>query len=143
MIRQTIYIDKLGWLVYAYFYKTKYDVDEIMEKLFDLGCDSKTAWEAYENLSSDSLNTGLCYSNYKGKQSVMVVGKTSCAAELFNSFHHELKHLESHISKVFQFDPLGEDAAYLSGELAMIMFPKIKHLLCDCCRKKEDGYEKA
>lgn len=137
MIKQTIYIDKLGWLIYAYFHKTMYDVDEIMEKLFDLGCDSNTALSAYNNLVKDELNSGLCYSNYKNKQSVLVIGRTSNAAECFNSFHHELKHLEAHISKVFNFDPLGEDAAYLSGELAMIMFPKIKHLLCDCCRKKE------
>lgn len=136
MIKQNIYIEKLGWLVHAYFHKTKYDVDEIMEKLWDLGCDSDTALSAYKNLSSGDLNTGLCYSNYKNKESVLVIGKTTTAAEFFNSFHHELKHLEAHISKVYEFDPIGEDAAYLSGELAMIMFPKIKHLICDCCRNE-------
>lgn len=141
MVKQTIYIEKFGWLVHAYFHKSRYDVDEIMEKLWDLQCDSTTAKRAYENLINDRLNMGLCYSNYKNKESVLVIGKTSSSSEFLNSLVHELTHLQSHVCKVFNLDPLGEDIAYFTGDLSREMYDNIKEFLCECCKKKK-GYEK-
>lgn len=137
MIRQKITLpDYDNWTIYAYYATTRYAVDEIMERLWEIGMDANNARQAFENLSSGNLNTGLCYSNYSMRKSVLVIALTSSPAEFINSWHHELEHLESHIGKVFNLDPTGEDIAYLSGELAMEMYPRIKHLICDCCRHK-------
>lgn len=140
MIRQTLYIKKYDWVVHAYYYVSEYYTNEIMEKLWDLGCDARSAKKAYENLSSGELNTGLCYSNYRNQESVLVIAKTSSPDELFNSIHHELCHLQSHIANVYRLNPLGEEVAYLTGEIAKEMYPKISHLLCECCRKNKIGY---
>lgn len=137
MIKQTIYIDSIGWLVHAYFHKTRYDVDEIMERLWDLQCNSEIAQKAFNNLISDSLNMGLCYSNYNTKESVIVVGKASSADEFFNSIVHELSHLQGHICDVIGLDPKGEEIAYYMGDLSRDIYPSISHLLCDCCRNKD------
>lgn len=137
MIRQKITLpDYDNWTIYAYYATTRYAVDEIMERLWEIGMDANNAIQAFENLSMGNLNTGLCYSNYSMRKSVLVIALTSSPAEFINSWHHELEHLESHIGKVFNLDPTGEDIAYLSGELAMEMYPRIKHLICDCCRHK-------
>lgn len=137
MIRQKITLpDYDNWTIYAYYATTRYAVDEIMERLWEIGMDANNARQAFENLSRGNLNTGLCYSNYSMRKSVLVIALTSSPAEFINSWHHELEHLESHIGKVFNLDPTGEDIAYLSGELAMEMYPRIKHLICDCCRHK-------
>ena len=137
MIRQKITLpDYDNWTIYAYYATTRYAVDEIMERLWEIGVDANNARQAFENLSMGNLNTGLCYSNYSMRKSVLVIALTSSPAEFINSWHHELEHLESHIGKVFNLDPTGEDIAYLSGELAMEMYPRIKHLICDCCRHK-------
>lgn len=137
MIRQKITLpDYDNWTIYAYYATTRYAVDEIMERLWEIGMDADNARQAFENLSMGNLNTGLCYSNYSMRKSVLVIALTSSPAEFINSWHHELEHLESHIGKVFNLDPTGEDIAYLSGELAMEMYPRIKHLICDCCRHK-------
>lgn len=137
MIRQKITLpDYDNWTIYAYYATTRYAVDEIMERLWEIGMDANNARQAFENLSMGNLNTGLCYSNYSMRKSVLVIALTSSPAEFINSWHHELEHLESHIGKVFDLDPTGEDIAYLSGELAMEMYPRIKHLICDCCRHK-------
>lgn len=141
MIKQTIYIEKFGWLVHAYFHKTGYDVDEIMTRLWDLGCDGETAKRAYNNLQSDSLNLGLCYSNYRHKESIFVIGRTSSPAEFLNSLNHELVHLQSHICDVYHLDPKGEEIAYAMGDFSMEIYPKIKHLLSDC-RNNDYNYEK-
>lgn len=135
MIRQKITLPDYGnWEIYAYFAVTKYMTEEIMDCLWDIGCDGQTALQAYRNLASGGLNTGLCYSNYRQKKSVMVIAKTSSAAEFLNSLHHELCHLTAHIGKVYDLDPTGEDIAYLSGEISREMYPKIGHLLCEECR---------
>lgn len=135
MIRQRIILPHFDdWEIYAYFAVSKYMTDEIMEKLWEIGCDGDTALQAYRNLASCELNTGLCYSNYRQRKSVMVVALTTSAAEFLNSLHHELCHLTSHIGKVFDLDPTGEDIAYLSGEISREMYPKIGHLLCEECR---------
>lgn len=137
MIKQTIYIDSIGWLVHAYFHKTRYDVDEIMERLWDLQCSSEIAQKAFNNLISDSLNMGLCYSNYNTKESVLVVGRASSSDEFFNSIVHELSHLQGHICDVIGLDPKGEEIAYYMGDLSRDIYPSISHLLCDCCRNKD------
>ena len=135
MIRQKIILPDYGnWEIYAYFAVSQYMTDEIMERLWEVGCDGETALQAYRKLASGDLNTGLCYSNYRKRKSVMVIAKTSSAAEFLNSLHHELCHLTAHIGKVYDLDPVGEDIAYLSGEISMAMYPKIGHLLCEDCR---------
>ena len=49
MIHQRIYIEDYGnWLVDIYYGVTHFEVDEIMENLYDIGCDSMSARRAYE-----------------------------------------------------------------------------------------------
>lgn len=142
MIRQDIHIKEWGWTIHAFYSVTTYWVDEIMEMLWDVGCDGETARNAYDNLSEGKLNSGLCYSNYAKKRSVIVIAKTSSAEEFLNSMTHEASHACTHIASASFVDLRSEDYAYMVGDLCMAMYPKVKHLLCDCCRnKKTNDYE--
>ncbi len=142
MIRQDVYVKDWNWTVHAFFAVNEYWVEPIMDLLWEVGCDSESAKRAFDNLTSGKLNNGLCYSNYRRQESVMVIAKTSCAAEFFNSLVHELTHLQSHVCDVYHLDPKCEDIAYFTGDLSMQMFPKINHLLCDCCRTEyNEDYE--
>lgn len=137
MIRQKIVLPKYDdWEVDAYFAVSTYYVDEIMEQLHDIGIDGKNAKTAWENISSEKLDTGLCYSNYKKRKTVLVVALTSSSAEFMNSLTHEIAHCAVHISIVLGVDYRSEEFAYLVGELSREMYPMVKHLLCECCRKK-------
>ena len=71
----------------------------------------------------------------------MVIAKTSSAEEFFNSFLHEMTHLQSHVCNVLFLSPTGEDIAYFTGEVAMELYPYIEHLLCNCCRKHYGEHE--
>lgn len=137
MIRQEIYLPKYRWRVTAYYAVSCYWTREIMEELHRLGASMAVLKSAYDNMTSCSLNTGLCFSNGSMRESVLVIARTSSAAEFFNSFEHEFQHLKGHIATTVGLDPNGEDVAYMSGELARDIFPKIQHLLCDCCRRKK------
>lgn len=141
MIYQEIKVPKYRWMIHAFYDTTASDIDAVMGALYDINCDYRNASKAYENLDNGEINTGFCYSNYRRRASVLVISKTSSAMEFINTWHHELNHLQAHIAEVFFLDPLGEDLAYLTGDIASEMFPRIKHLFCDCCRKEKD-YEK-
>lgn len=138
MIRQTFILDGYGWRVKVYYAVDCYYVDEIMDELERIGCSGRKLRMAYENMSSCSLNTGLTYSNFRRKETVMVIALTSGPEEFYNSLNHEKKHLEAHISQVFGLDDNGEDAAYLSGDIAEAMYDKAKYFLCSCrcCKDK-------
>ncbi len=142
MIRCELYSPRCDWEVTVFFSINEYWVDEILEKLWEIGIDAKRAKMAYENLSSGKLDSGLCYSNYMEHKSVIVVGQASSASELFNSTMHEFKHLSSHIAKACGLEETGEEIAYATGELAHDMWPLVKHLFCDCCRKKKAYHER-
>ena len=142
MIRCELYSPRCDWRVHLFFSVNEYWVDEIMDCLFYLGLDGQRAKTAYDNISSGDVNCGLCYSNYDKHESVVVIGKASNASELFNSTMHEFKHLSSHMAKACGLEETGEEIAYATGELAHDMWPLVKHLFCDCCRKKKEYHER-
>lgn len=144
MIRCELYTPRCDWSVTVFFAINEYWTGEIMEELWKLGIDPDNAKRAYGNLSSGELNSGLCYSNYRQRKSVVVVSKATSPDELFNSIMHEFKHLSSHMAKACDIDETGESIAYATGELAHDMWKYIKHLFCDRCRtKKQENYERA
>lgn len=137
MIRQKIKIEKYDWEIYAYYAISTYYIDEILEHLWEIGVDGENAKRAYEKLSKNKLDTGLCYSNFAKRKSIIVIAKTSSAEEFLNSLTHEASHACVHIASASYVDLKSEEYAYMVGDLCMAMFPKIKHLLCDCCRSKK------
>ncbi len=134
MICSSFSLKKYDWQVYSFFAVTHYDVEAIMEALWNVGCDGHNAKRAFNNLSSGSINNGLTYSNPNSRQSVIVIGLSSDASEFCNSFVHEISHLCRHISRHIGMDPNGEEVCYLSGNIAQEMFRACHHLLCDRCR---------
>lgn len=134
MIRKEIYIPEAEWLVHMYFALDTFYIDDIMENLYHIGCDSQRAKQAHDNMIADKKNTGFTYSNYRNRESVIVVSKTTSASEAFNTIVHELVHLASHISHACNYEPTGETIAYIIGDLAKEIYPNISHLLCEECR---------
>lgn len=139
MIRQQFDISRYDWKVEVYYAVDCYYTDEIMGRLYDIGCRGDNLQTAYENLSAGKLDTGLTYSNYATRHTVMVIGLTSSAAQFQNSYDHERKHLEAHIAAALGIDPWGEEICYLSGEIGQLMFEKARLMLCDCdcCKHKK------
>lgn len=136
MIRVDVHIPKWDYEVHCFFAVTEYWTDVIMEELWYLQIPADKAKRAYENLSSGELNTGLCFANPELREAVIVVAKASEPSEFINSVSHENHHLASYVAKQFGLDPTGESVAFFAGELMKAQFPYIKHLMCDCCRKK-------
>ena len=132
MIRQQFVIPGYDWLVNVWYHVDDYYTDEILEAIERMCCPVSKLQRAYENLSSEQVNKGLCYSNYRSRESVMVISDTSSPEEFANSYDHEKRHLERHIEEAFGIAPYGEEAAYLAGNIGQAMFRKAKLFMCEC-----------
>lgn len=131
-----IYIQRYDWLVRVFIAVSEYHIDEISDALYTIGCTRREVKNAINAIMGGKLNTGLCSSNQNERISVVVIKKTTSAAEFFNSAVHEITHLATHIAEKDGINMKGEEICYLSGSVAASMFPFFKDLLCECCRKK-------
>lgn len=135
MLSEKIVLDKYDWTIYAYYHITKYNIEEITDKLVSVGCKGEILKDAKEHMSASKLNTGLTYTNGNKRCSIVVVSKASEPAQFINSISHETFHVVSHIIKSENIDFLSEEAAYLYGDLAQRLYDKVKPLICKCHSK--------
>ena len=142
MVCKELYVERYDWIVHTFFDVDESCAEEIMDVLFNINCSAETARVAFDKITSGKKNVGLCFTNYKMRESVLVVSKSTSSAEFINSLHHELVHLPSHIAHECNLDPQGEEIAYLSGDIIMRIYPHVAYLLCDKCRNKYLDYEK-
>ena len=136
MILQDFWLKRYRWHVRVYYAVSRYWTADILRDLRAAGCSVRQLRKAYGNLRTGDLNTGITYSNFARRETVMVISLTSTPAEFLNSWTHEMQHLCRHIVQSFAIDPYGEEAAYLSGDVAQKMFPVARKMLCEHCRKE-------
>ena len=136
MITHVFHISQHDWLVKAYINSDDSDADLILGELWSVGADMDTMRLAFRNLREWKVNTGLTYTSHWHRTTIMVVSKTTSAEEFFNTLVHEMCHVKTHICKYQGIDLESEEASYFIGGLARDLFPHVKHLLCESCRKK-------
>lgn len=134
MLIQDFYIRKYKWNVKVFYAVNCYYTARIVNELKKVGCSGDNLERAYNNLRSCNLDTGITYSNFRKRETVMVISLTSSADEFQSSWDHEKGHLVKHIAQCFGLDPYGEDQQYLSGEIGKLMFPFARIFLCEHCR---------
>lgn len=138
MVVQDIYIEDYRWSVRIFYAVSGYDVDEIMRALHSIGCTADYAAEAYSNLRRNALNSGLTFSNYRRRQSVVVVALSSSAKQFHRCLIHELRHLQSHIASADNIDEKSEQVCYLLDDIVGLVHETCAPMMCGCCRKKQE-----
>lgn len=138
MIRQKFIIEKYGWNVFVYYAVDSYYIDEIIDNMHSIGCDGNMLRTAYDNINSGNLNTGVTYSNFGTRETVMVIALTSSAKEFAKSWRHECGHMATHICQALGIDPYGEEIQYIGDDIVEKTWEYAKSLLCecDCCKNK-------
>lgn len=136
MVVQNIYLEDWDWHVTVYYAVDTYYTDEILEELELIECSLPELVRAEDMLRSNEYNTGITYSNFKHKCSIVVIGLTTSPEEFQNTFDHEKGHLAMHISSALGIKPYGEEYQYLTGAIGQKMFKIAKQFLCEHCRKK-------
>ena len=129
MIRQRFKLRKYGWLVYCYYAVSSSDIAEVYDALVSIGCDGFDLEDAWENLSSGELNSGLTYSNFSHRESVMVIARATSAEQFAKSWRHEMGHLATHIASAFRFNLKGEEVQYIGDDIVGETWPIAKEML--------------
>lgn len=132
MIAGKFHLKNYAYWQISYFIMTDADdSDDILDELYSLKCSKRFMDKAEKILYSNKPNIGIAYSNPTYRRSVIVISKTTSAGEFFNSFAHEIDHIEKHIAKALDFSPYSESASYLVGEIIRNMFYDItRKMLC-------------
>ena len=86
MIVQDFYIPEYDWEVRVYYAVDCYYTGRIMADLRRVGCRGADLMDAFRNMRSCNLNTGITYSNTRDRQTVMVIALTSSPGEFQNSW---------------------------------------------------------
>lgn len=136
LLCQEFRLDNWDWYVKVFYVVDYIPIDYIIRELEKIGCSDEDIQLAVTVLDSGDDNRGITFSNNKTRESVIVIGETSCPAEFSNSYDHEKLHLAMHIAKEDRIDPFGEELAYLVGEIGFNTFPIAKYFLCEHCRKE-------
>ena len=121
------------WFVRVFYVVDYIPIDFLIEELEEIECSEEDIKSAIDVLGSGN-NRGITFSNDKNRESIIVIGETTCPAQFSNSFDHEKLHLGMHIARVNNIDPFGEELAYLIGEIGLQTFPVAKQFLCEHCR---------
>lgn len=126
MTNKTIYIEKYDWFVSFYALEKCEDIPLLLSSIND----EKTRLKISNKVYRCGLNTGLTYS--KGRKTIMIIGRSTCAKEFLNTLTHEIFHLAIHIGKYYDLDLASEEPAYIVGDFIPKIFNNINHLICSC-----------
>jgi hypothetical protein len=120
-MKQSFKIKKYNWSIVIYYTVNDEESKEIIDKLENLHCNSKTLESIKRNLEDAKVDTGFAYSSYNKQYSIVVIHKASSIGEFINTFEHEKNHLEMHICEALDINPYSEEAAHMSGNLAQLI----------------------
>ena len=124
-LKQQFKIRKYDWDVTVYYTVDEKQKEDVVTELKELQPDKETFEKLERNLMNAELDTGFIYSSFYKQLSIIVVHKASSVGEFVNTFVHEKNHLEMHICEALDINPYSEEAAVLSGEIAMQIINQI------------------
>lgn len=128
MTRHEIRLEHGRWSVTCFIgYHAGADTDEISRALEGIGCTGEALLEARRHLAKDSEDRGLTYSNVRGRESVVAVGRSGDLASGINTIAHELLHVVQHVCEQDGISMTGEEACYIMGELCERVFLTYSH----------------
>lgn len=134
VLGQEFVLDDWSWKVRVFYVVDLIPIDYIIEELKGIGCSKEDIDLAIDVLDSKDKNKGITFSNSDTRESIIVIGETSCPAEFAHSYDHEKLHLTMHIAREDGIDPFSEELAYLAGDIGFNMFKIAKMFLCEHCR---------
>lgn len=132
MIRQKFTISRYGWIVYVFYNVLPNDASEIYDTLLEIGCDKFDLDDAWENLTSKELNSGLTYSNFLNRESVIVISRVTSAEQFVKTWRHEIGHLATHIASAYKFNLKNEEVQYIGDDIVGETWWVVRDMICEC-----------
>lgn len=132
MIRRDLKIGR--WAVEFYFSTDGYDVDMLLDRLFDFGASGKLMRGAMDLMERGDMNTGFTFTNEEERIALVAIGPTENGSEFINTLVHELYHVAAAISRGLGVELDGETPAYIIGDSALELMDVVCQMGCCSCR---------
>lgn len=136
LLGQEFKLKDWNWKVRVFYVVDTIPIDFIIDELYGIGCTEDDIDSAVNVLNTGEDNRGITFSNDEDRESIIVIGETSCPAQFAHSYDHEKLHLAMHIARTDGIDPFSEELAYLAGDIGFEMFQVAKRFLCEHCREE-------
>lgn len=136
LLGQEFKLKDWNWKVRVFYVVDTIPIDFIIDELYGIGCTEDDIDSAVNVLNTGEDNRGITFSNDEDRESIIVIGETSCPAQFAHSYDHEKLHLAMHIARTDGIDPFSEELAYLAGDIGFKMFQVAKRFLCEHCREE-------
>lgn len=117
-------LKEYNWAITILYNSNCQDIDEIIYNLQSIECPIYLQEEATNNILQCKLNTGMTYSNFKLRRTVMLISNTSSIKEILNTVSHECYHFTQHLLKTEYATE--EQMATLLGNLVAEIIEEIK-----------------
>lgn len=131
MIERTLRIG--SWLVEFYFSTDGYDMETLLDRLYDFGATPSVLHEAMDLMDSGRPNTGFTFPNPYEHIAIVAIGPTTSGKEFQNTLVHEIHHLAVAIASELGIDLESESPAYLAGDTMRDLAEIVCRLGCDRC----------
>lgn len=122
MITKHLQLSKYNWRLTLFYNIKPKDLPIVSTELWEFGCTNYDIRTIAVTLLK--LNTGFTYT--RGNYSIMGIGWTDSDKESINTIAHEIKHLQSDICNYYGISHSGEEAAIITGDIAMEMYLNFK-----------------
>lgn len=132
MIQRNLDIGR--WRVEFYFAPNGYDIDAVLDRLYDFGAGGRTMRRALNLMDSGKKNRGFTFSNPYERVALVMIGPTTDGKQFQNTFVHELRHLINGIASSLGIDLQGEPASYMTGDAAVELADIVCRLGCEHCQ---------
>ena len=128
MIKSIIDVD--GYWSIVLFVDIDYDRYDIIESaLTDILAPISVIDNIYNKISY-KFNSGVTFSNFEFKTSVVCINKTTSREQLINTISHEADHVQNAICDYYNVSLDSEDAAYLIGYIVGKIYYHSRRLFC-------------
>lgn len=131
MIRKTIEVG--DWVLDVLFLPDSYDVEDVLDHMYDMDASYATMVEAKKLMESGSDNTGFLFANPQNMKALLCVGPSSSGSEFLDSVVHEVHHFAVSVADELGKDLTGEFPAYVAGDTIRELADIVCVLGCKSC----------
>ena len=133
MIQRNLEIGR--WHVEFYFCPDGYDIDVILDRLFDFGASGEKMRRALNLMETGQPNRGFTFTNPYDRVAIVVIGPTTSGKQFQNSLSHEIRHLANGIAESLGIALDSEHPSYMTGDAVMELADVVCELGCRNCRE--------
>lgn len=132
MIRRVLEIGR--WHVEFFFAPDEYDVDAILDRLYDFGAGGRVMRRALDLMDSRRKNRGFTFCNPYERTALVMIGPTTSGRQFQNTLSHEVRHLANGIASSLGIPLDSEEPSYATGDAVMELADVVCRLGCEHCR---------